>query len=69
MSQAGVDLNGWVKVQRGNLLHIITDLEFSPPQPEGVIYRLNEKRRVLLNEVHYLDHPMIGALVKVSPVE
>lgn len=66
---AGVDLDGWVKIQRGNLLHVIVDLEFSPPTSDGLIYRLNEKRRVLLNEVHYLDHPLFGAVVKVSPIE
>lgn len=64
-------LSGWIKVQRGELLHVIADLEFSPPayEAERLIYRLKEKRRVLLNEVHYLDHPLFGAVVKVSPVE
>ncbi|TXL00209.1 hypothetical protein BMR02_06185 [Methylococcaceae bacterium HT1] len=69
VSGTDVDLNGWIKVQRGHLLHVIADLEFSPAESEGVIYRLNEKRRVLLNDMHYLDHPKFGAVVKVSPVE
>ena len=64
-----MDLNGWIKIQRGHLLHVIADLEFGTEESEGVIYRLNEKRRVLLNEVHYLDHPEFGAVVKVSPVQ
>ncbi len=68
VSGHNVDLNGWIKIQRGNLLHVIADLEYSPAEAEGVIYRINEKRRVLLNEVHYLDHPKFGAVVKVSPV-
>ena len=65
------NLNGWIKIQRGDLLHIIADLEFSPPASIGerLIYRIKEKRRVLLNEVHYLDHPMFGAVLKVSPVK
>ncbi|WP_428355069.1 CsiV family protein [Methyloprofundus sp.] len=69
VTEPAVDLTGWIKIQRGNLLHVIADLEFSPPESAGVIYRLNEKRRVLLNEVHYLDHPKFGVVVKVSPVE
>ena len=71
VSMSGVDLSGWIKVQRGHLLHIIADLEFSPSVDVGerLVYRLSEKRRILLNEVHYLDHPMYGAVVKVSPVE
>ena len=69
VSGHNADLNGWIKIQRGHLLHVIADLEYSPAISEGVKYRLNEKRRVLLNEVHYLDHPEFGAIVKVSPVK
>ena len=50
----------------------MADLEYSPlnfDEPEDLIYRIAEKRRVLLNEVHFLDHPYFGVLVKVSPVE
>jgi hypothetical protein len=31
-----------------------------------VIYRLNEKRPIKLNDVYYLDHPKFGVIVKVS---
>ena len=69
VSEPEAHLNGWIKIQRGNLLHVIADLEFNPTVSGGKRYHLNEKRRVLLNEVHYLDHPKFGAVVKVSPVE
>ena len=36
---------------------------------EGMIYRLNERRRVKLSETHYFDHPKFGALVRVSPAK
>lgn len=69
-------LNGWVKIQRGNLLYVLADLELSSSdvieaeaEEETLIYRLTEKRRVLLDEVHYLDHPVFGVIVKVSSVE
>ena len=29
-------------------------------------FRIQEKRRVKLNEIHYFDHPFFGALVRVS---
>ncbi len=58
-------VNGYFRLQRGNLLHMIVDLEYSRG---GVIYRLNEKRRFKLNETHYLDHPKFGVLARVSPV-
>jgi len=71
ISEPELNLKGWIKIQRGNLLHIIADLEFVSDSVEssGVVYRLSEKRRVLLNEVHYLDHPFFGVVIKVSPVE
>lgn len=71
VSGGDANLQGWVKVQRGHLLHVLVDFEFSPPASGGehLIYHLKEKRRVLLNDVHYLDHPKFGAVVKVSPVE
>ncbi len=72
ISSHAQNLEGWIKIQRGSLLHVVADLEYSPlnsDESEGLIYRIAEKRRVLLNEVHFLDHPYFGALVKVSPVE
>ncbi|WP_305906779.1 CsiV family protein [Methylomarinum sp. Ch1-1] len=59
-------LNGYFRLQRGHYLHMVTDLEYSP---EGwVIYRLNEKRRFKLNEIHYLDHPKFGVIARISPL-
>ncbi len=58
-------LNGYFRLQRGNLVHMIADLEYSSG---SVIYRLKEKRRFKLNETHYLDHPKFGVLARVSPV-
>jgi len=62
-------LDGFFRLQRGNLIHMIADIEYSPDLYEGsVIYRLNEKRRFKLNETHYLDHPKFGIIARVSPV-
>ena len=62
---AGRGIDGFFRVQRGNLLHLIADFEY---QPEGdLIYHLKEKRRFKLNEIHYLDHPQFGVIVRVSP--
>lgn len=66
-----VNLKGWIKIQRGYLVHILADLEFSPPVDQGdkLFYRLQEKRRILLNKKYYLDHPKLGAIIKLSPVD
>jgi len=65
ISNAAGTINGFFRIQRGNLVHMIADIEYSPGR---VIYRLNEKRRFKLNETHYLDHPKFGILARVSPV-
>jgi len=58
-------INGFFRLQRGSLVHMIADLEYSPG---SVIYRLNEKRRFKLNETHYLDHPKFGVIARISPI-
>ena len=66
------NLHGWLKIQRGNLLHVLADIEFGPTETiegDALFYRIIEKRRVMLNEVHYLDHPFFGVLLKLSLVE
>ncbi len=58
-------VNGFVRVQRGQYLNLIVDLEYQPDA--GRYYRLHEKRRIKFNETHYLDHPKLGVVARVSP--
>ncbi len=49
------------------------DLEYTGDVVDGeafrtVVYRLKEKWRIKLNEIHYLDHPRFGVIAKVKPV-
>ncbi|MGC1955873.1 MAG: CsiV family protein, partial [Gammaproteobacteria bacterium] len=37
----------------------------SPPQPRR--FRLSEHRRMRSGELHYLDHPVFGLLVQITP--
>ncbi|KAF3978671.1 MAG: hypothetical protein HFP77_00710 [Methylococcales symbiont of Iophon sp. n. MRB-2018] len=69
ISNVAGTINGFFRLQRGNLINMIVDIEYSPDQYQGgVVYRLNEKRRFKLNETHYLDHPKFGILARVSPI-
>lgn len=36
--------------------------------PALQLYRISEHRRIRSNELHYLDHPRFGMIIKVSPV-
>jgi len=55
-------LTGWIKTYAKQLLYLNLDLDY-----EG--YRLNEKRRIKLNEKHFFDHPKFGVLAQVSRLE
>ena len=55
-------ISGWIKIYAKTLLFAQLDLDYFG-------YRLKEKRRLLLDEVHYLDHPKIGILLQVTRVE
>ena len=77
-------VNGFVRLQRGNYLHVAVDfnivddfdrdaIPFSedlsngpPDNVSEIIYHLKERRRILLGETHYFDHPKFGLIVKVS---
>ncbi len=64
-------LNGFIRVQRGHYVQLLIDLEYSPDGlnvESPVIYRINEKRRVKLNEIHYFDHPRFGVIATIRPL-
>ena len=65
ISNAEGTINGFFRIQRGSLVHMIADIEYTP---DSNIYRLNEKRRFKLNETHYLDHPKFGIIARISPL-
>lgn len=58
-------INGFFQVQRGHLVHMKADFEYSAG---GVIHRIHEKRRFKLKETHYFDHPKFGIIARVSPI-
>lgn len=63
-------LNGYIQMQRIQGLQILVDLELiantGDNSGESIVYRLNEKRPIKLNEVYYLDHPKFGVVLKVT---
>lgn len=55
-------LEGTVNLHEGRYLHFAADLVFN--SKEGSV-RLTESRRLKAKELHYLDHPLFGILVRV----
>lgn len=78
------ELDGSVTLVLGRYLHIYTDLIFRKPviveQLDEETQEIMETRalfdipvqshrRMRSRELHYLDHPMVGILIEVTPVE
>lgn len=61
----GSELHGVVQVSRARFLHAKVDLVY---QDAGQRYRFTSRRRMRANELHYLDHPLFGVLMIVTPL-
>lgn len=55
---------GTVKVSRSKFLHM--ELDLLVRDGDGS-YRVQTRRKMSANELHYIDHPLVGILARVSP--
>lgn len=53
------DVKGYIKVYADRLLFANIDIDYKG-------FRMQEKRRLKLNEKHFFDHPKFGVLMQVS---
>ncbi|MEM7377249.1 MAG: CsiV family protein [Pseudomonadota bacterium] len=61
-------LNGTVTVTLGRYLHVESALVFSEPTGErSVFYR--DHRRMRSRRTHYIDNPVFGLIVHITPIE
>ena len=73
----GARLAGWLQVTSGRYLHFDTELWYQAATDgtsAGALAAkpymvLRESRRMRNGELHYLDHPKLGVLVRTSPME
>jgi hypothetical protein len=78
------ELDGHVRLVLGRYLHLYTDLTFRKPvivekldeQTQEVAKTrtlfdipIQAHRRMRSRELHYIDHPMAGILIEVTPIE
>ena len=61
-------LDGTIRVYLARYLHANVDLVYHRPGVETP-FRLATSRRMRSGELHYLDHPVFGVLIKVIPYE
>lgn len=77
------ELEGTVRIVLGRYLHVYTDLLFRKPlsvteynESADMFVPVNrlqaipvrEWRRMRSRELHYIDHPLLGMLIKITPV-
>lgn len=79
-SIAKSSIQGTVKIVLGRYLHVYTDMVYKKPvlpytptklpieNKKHKEYIIKSHRRMRSNELHYIDHPLVGILVKVIPV-
>jgi hypothetical protein len=69
------ELEGSIRFYMSRHLHLDVNLLFRETvtaggsEPNTAVYRLSEQRKVKSQETHYFDHPRLGVLVRVMPVE
>ena len=68
------DLDGIVRLSGGKYLHIDTDmllhkqLRTDGGLQEGLqAFRMKDSSRIRANEIHYIDHPLYGMIITVTP--
>ena len=77
-------LDGTIKLVLARYLHVYTDLLLRKPvvyevlnteteevtkRPALMDIRVQEHRRMRSRELHYIDHPLLGMLVQITPME
>lgn len=70
LQSANNELDGTLRFYFNRSLHVELNLALQDPRATGgaTAFQLNEHRRVRPQEIHYFDHPKIGALVRVTAV-
>jgi|GEM_PF-2525109 len=64
-------LKGLFHLYVSRYLHSTIELQYLPKNANShsEIISLTQKRRMRSKEVHYLDHPLVGALIRILPYE
>ena len=70
LQSANNELDGTLRFYLSRFLHVELNLALQDPRANGGVkaFQLNEHRRGRPQEIHYFDHPRLGALVRVTAV-
>lgn len=64
------ELQGTITLSRAHYLHLDTNLWFAANANGQTFFaHINEPRRLKSGELHYLDNPLFGVVIRVTPVD
>lgn len=68
-SSVVLPVEGTVNLSGGQLLHLDADLVYTQPDDGSALsWRLDERRKMKLNELHYLDSGRLGVLARIVKI-
>lgn len=65
LAAAPLPFSGLASLQEERFAHLALDLRMPAAEEGGGEYRILERRRLLLGEVHYFDHPRFGVIARL----
>lgn len=65
LSATGLPFSGVASLEEERFVHLTLDLRMPAGTPANETFQLAERRRLLLGEIHYFDHPRFGAIVRL----
>lgn len=65
------ELRGTLRLSLARFLHVEPNLWFSGENDEGERYHvpITQSRRMRSEETHYIDHPLFGLIIRITPWE
>lgn len=65
LAATGLPFSGRVTLEEEQVVQITLDIRMPAGESAAGEYRIAERRRLLLGETHYFDHPRFGAIVRM----
>lgn len=65
LAASPLPFSGMASLQEERFVHLALDLRMPAVEEDGGEYRIRERRRLLLGEVHYFDHPRFGVVARL----
>ncbi|WP_446830554.1 CsiV family protein [Candidatus Foliamicus sp.] len=65
LSAVTLPFSGVASLRENRFVHLTLDLRLPDDENEGTVFQLAESRRLLLEEIHYFDHPRFGAVARL----